>query len=132
MGIVLPFTASLQKLNGIAHSFAKLNDMIYNVKMTDVVCIKPKCLKDQNVHVFCFNGRALRCVDKYRCLGVIISGDQSDNNDIYMQTGSIYDSNNMIAKRFRHCSDGSYFYCCQLRNDRHFLKSVLNKAKSTF
>ena len=79
-------------------------------------------------------------------IGVIISGDQSDNNDIYRLTCSILVyiifSGNMIAKDFRHSSDNtkiqlfkcvcSSYFCCQLWNNKHLFKSILNRAKSAY
>jgi hypothetical protein len=72
----------------------KAHEITYNVKKSAVMCIKPKLLQDLLVPEFelCGNG------SKVKYLGVFITDELQDDDDISREISSIYVRGNMLIK----------------------------------
>ena len=78
--ILAPSPSALQELIDCCGKFAQEHDILYNVKKTKILCVKPKRLKDLQVPNFTLNGRNLCFVNTERYLGYMMSDDFMDDN----------------------------------------------------
>jgi hypothetical protein len=122
--LLAPSPNALQRLIDECNLFAKCNDLIYNVKKSKVMCVKPSNKKRLHVPQFELDGKALHMVDNYKYLGVILTNDEFDDMDIRKEMRSLYARGNSLIRKFKKCNDEvksqlfkafcSSFYCCQL------------------
>jgi len=103
--LLAPSPKALQKLINICQEFANNSDLSFNAKKTKVMCFKPKQLSSLFVPEFTLNGKVLNmvCCDKY--LGVFISDNLRDDNDINRELRAIYARGNVLIKKFIMCTD---------------------------
>jgi hypothetical protein len=139
--ICAPSPIALQKLLHICEMFAENFNIIYNVKKTVCMSFKPKCYRN-NLYVpnFTLSGKVLKFVNNYKYLGVFISSDCSDDNDLMRQLRAIYTRGNMLVKRFKNCNDDvkiqlfksycSNFYAAHLWC--HYKKKSMEKVRVAF
>ena len=103
--ICAPCPSALQELLKICENHALDNGVLYNVKKTVCMCIKPKLHKRLHVPTFYLNGKSLAVTQQQKYLGVIVTDDLSDDLDIQRQLKAIYSRGNMLIKKFHKCSD---------------------------
>lgn len=71
--IMAPSPDALQHLLNICQDFATANDIIYNVKKTKCICVKPKSFKDLYVPCIKIAGNNVNFVNCHKYLGYIVS-----------------------------------------------------------
>ena len=81
------------------------------------MCFKPKFLRNIQVPKFQLDCEKLKYVTVHKYLGCFIHNQLCDNDDIKRQMRSTYARDNLIIKRFRHCTDDVKVklfksYCC--------------------
>jgi len=69
------------------------------------------------------NGKALKCIDVHKYLGIFICSNNRDDRDIRRQIQATSGRGNVLINKFRNCYDNvkvqlfktycSNFYCCQ-------------------
>jgi exonuclease III len=138
--LIAPSPHSLQTLINCCELYAKTHEITYNVKKSAVMCIKPKLLQDLLVPEFELCGNVIPIVSKVKYLGVFITDELQDDDDISREISSIYVRGNMLIKCFRHCTEDvktllfktfcTSFYCTQIWND--FRQKSRDKLKVAF
>jgi len=129
MVLLVSSPSALQKLLDICDCYASDHDIVYNVKKSKYMVIKPKLFRDIAVpHVF-INDCPLESVSSYSYLGVIITNDMYDDNDIARQVSAIYSRGNSLIRNFRLANDRvkiqlfktfiCNFYCAPLWSRYH-------------
>ena len=102
--ILAPTPNALQKLLDICGNFALEVELMYNIKKTVCMAIKPKWLKDiENVDVY-LNNKPIKLVTEHKYLGIMISQDLCDDIDIKQQKRALYARGNVLIAKFRKCS----------------------------
>ena len=99
-----PSPDELQELLNVCDKFATEHDIIYNVKKTKCMCIKPRRFKDLYIPNITLNGDVLNFVTCHKYLGYNIDVSFTDNKDISRQIRSIYAQGNIIVRKFKDCS----------------------------
>jgi len=99
--------------------------------------VKPKVFKDIDVPSFYLNNKSLKCVTSYTYLGVEITDDLSDSQDIGRQKSAIYARGNSLIRKFSVTTVDvkvqlfksyiSTFYCASLWN-HYSIRSDYNRA----
>lgn len=122
--LLAPAPSALQKLLNYCDSFAKSNDIFYNLKKTKCMCIRPKSFKNLYFPNIYLNGATVKVVDNEKYLGAFIVDDLSDDVDMCRQRKSIYAHGNVLLRNFRNCSNDikstlfrtfcTGFYCSSL------------------
>ena len=138
--ICAPSPSALQKLIDLCESFAANNCIVYNVKKTKIMCFKPKSLQKLHVPVFSLSYKNIRLVNKEKYLGLELSDDLKDDQDLMRQLRCIYSYGNMITKKFKCCSDDIKIklfktYCCNFYGSHlwcNYKASTYNKIKVAF
>ena len=138
--LISPSPAALQSLINMCQTYANNNEIIYNVKKTTCMCIKPKVLKNMRVPNIYLNGKKLLWVEHQKYLGVFLCNDKSDNKDLSRGSRAIYTRGNILLSKFSKCSIEvkrclfktylSDFYCNQLWCD--YTAQMLRKVKTAF
>ena len=103
--ICAPSPTALQNLLNICETFAQENNIVYNVKKTVCMCVKPKLMKHLHLPTFHINGKVLDYVTTQKYLGIMLSHDMSDNDDLLRQLKGIYSRGNMLISKFQSCSE---------------------------
>ena len=106
--LMAPSAYSLQVLLDICQNYAKNHDVKYNERKTVTMTFKPNCKNNIFIPEFILNGRNLQYVNFYKYLGVIISSDFSDDEDVLRIRRFIYSSGNSMVLKFDHVI--MYFY----------------------
>ena len=122
--VFAPSPSALQELIDCCEKFAIDHDILYNVKKTKILCIKPKRLKDLHVPNFTLNGRYLCYVSTEKYLGYMVRDNFMDDTDIGRQLRAIYSRGNSLIRHFKCCTNEvklqlfksycSNLYCGQL------------------
>ena len=86
---------SLQTLLNICETYAKKYELSFNVKKTKVMCLKPKKMTNLSVPVFKLDGKELEVVYTQKYLGVFITDNLKDDNDMCRQIKSVYAKGNV-------------------------------------
>lgn len=102
--IMAPSPAGLQKLLDICCDYAKDNTIIYNELKTKCVCFKPKSLRRLYVPNIYLNKVVVKFVDCIKYLGVMLSGDCMDDDDLCRHKKYLYAKGNMLIKSFIDCT----------------------------
>ena len=124
MAIMAPSANALQVLLNHCDEYARCHDIIYNVKKTVCMCIRPKKFRcDLNIDIR-LSGYVLKYVSTCKYLGVFISNDRKDDLDVRNQTRNLYSRGNIIIRNFSKCSEQvkchlfssfcTSFYCAPL------------------
>lgn len=140
MCLLCPSAKALRVLLNECNSFSDSHDILYNVKKTVCVIIKPKSYTSVDPPKVYLNGVAVDYVTHDTYLGHIISDDFSDNDDIKCQRRKLCVRANSLIRKFRNCSNdikSSLFkafiggiYCCQLWSV--YKKSVFNSIRTMY
>ena len=138
--LIAPSPTALQHLIDICQNYANSNEIIYNIKKTTCMSIKPRSLKNLNVPNIYLNGKKLSWSDNQKYLGVYLCNDRSDVKDLSREMRAIYARGNILLRKFSKCSDEvkrclfktylSDFYCNQLWCDHPV--QILKKVKTAF
>lgn len=122
--ILAPSPTALQRLINVCETYANNNDIQYNVEKTRCMCIKPKDLKNIYVPEVYLNGNALSWTNKQKYLGVYITDNRYDSEDLSREVRALYARGNLILRKFSKCNNDvkchlfkMYFnnlYCNQL------------------
>ena len=138
--LLAPSPSALQDLIKCCEDYAKSNDIIYNVKKSFCMCIKPNCFKDISVPMFYLNDRALTFVSEQKYLGYMVTDKATDDADIQRQMKYIYSTGNGLVRNFKHCSEDvksqlftTYlcnFYCSHLWSS--YKKSTYQKLNVSY
>ena len=102
--LLAPSAGALQKLINICECYAEKCDILFNVKKTVVMCIKPKWMAKCNVPNVFINGEPLKYVSFHKYLGNIMCSDFKDDLDITNSLRGIYGRGNMLLKNFKFCT----------------------------
>ena len=103
--LLAPAPSALQKLIDYCGTFAAENDIFYNLKKTNCMCVRPKGLKDLYFPRLYLNGVVVKVVSKEKYLGAFMVDDFSDDDDIMRQTRSIYAHGNVLLRNFKNCCE---------------------------
>ena len=138
--LLAPSPSALQDLLDCCEEYARLFDIIYNVKKTFCMCIKPKCYKDLQVPTFYLNRRSLTFTSEQKYLGFMMTDAFTDDNDITRQMKYMYCVGNSLVRNFKHCNDEvklqlfktycTNFYCCQLWSV--YKNNTMNKLRVAY
>ena len=138
--LIAPSPSALQELVNFCSQFAAENDIMYNLKKTKCMCVRPKWLKDLSFPDIFLDDNPIKVVNKEKYLGAIIVNDNFDDEDIKRQMRSIYAKGNVLIKNFRNCKDDiklllfktfcTGFYCSSLW--RKYRKYSYNKTRVAF
>ena len=101
--LLSPSASGLQHLLLICERFAKSCDLIFNITKTFTMCVKPSGVKMPVIPTVYLNGKALKLVNEYKYLGIIISDLRKDDRDISKQMRSLYARGNSLIKNFKQC-----------------------------
>ena len=122
--LLAPSPSALQELLNCCEEYSKTCGIIYNVKKTVCMCIKPKSYNDLFIPNIYLGGRLLNFISEQKYLGYIITSEFTDNLDISRQMKCVYAIGNSLVRNFSQCSDDvklqlfktycSNLYCCQL------------------
>jgi hypothetical protein len=117
--LIAPSPQSLQCMLNLCKDYAEANDIIYNIKKTVAMCIKPKSLKNLVIPNFCLQGKVLSKVLKYKYLGIVINSDNNDNDDINRLNRSVFACGNKLISQFKKCTENVKVqlfktFCCNL------------------
>lgn len=122
--LLAPSPTALQKLINICETYAYNNDILYNAKKTQCMCIKPRDLKKLYVPDVFLNNNALTWTKKQKYLGVYITDDRCDRDDLSRELRALYARGNLILRKFSKCNNDvkrhlfkmyfSNLYCNQL------------------
>ena len=102
--LIAPSPSALSKLLSICAEFATNNLVKFNELKTKCMCFKPRNLGNLHVPDIKLYDQVLSFVDNTKYLGVALSSDLTDDDDIGNHVRSIYIRGNMLVSRFRHCS----------------------------
>ena len=115
---------AMKKLIKNCTHYANDHHIIYNTKKTKFMCFKPKFYSDVEFPSCSLLGKPIKHVDTEKYLGVMISNNCKDEDDIRRQMRCIYAMGNTIIRHFRFCSENvkvcifktymSNLYCCAL------------------
>jgi hypothetical protein len=142
--LIAPSPTGLQHLINICQKYAYNNEIIYNVKKTICMCVKPKKLKHLPVPNVFLNDKQLYWTYDHKYLGVFVSSDRSDCRDMLRELRAIYARGNLLLRNFRRCTVPvkehifktyfSDFYCNQLWCDypMHMFKKVKTAFNNIF
>lgn len=140
MCLVAPSARALQTLLNICVKYASCHDIVYNTKKSVCMFFKSNKLTLPSVPNIYMGSSVLQYVNSYKYLGVIISEDLCDNNDIKRTIRGIYARSNMLIRKFYHCSYtvkkflfNTYctnFYCTQLWWSYHV--AAIKKVRIAF
>ena len=103
--IIASSPAALQKLLNICCEYAELNSIIYNKLKTKCICFKPSKCKNLSVPALFLKSVKLKFVDSIKYLGVIVSNDMKDFEDMMRHRKYMYAKGNMLVRKFKECSD---------------------------
>ena len=117
--LLAPTPGTLQKLINVCEEFAFDNDMVFNVKKSCCIAFVPTMYRNINLPKLSLGNNVLRWETKHKYLGVIVSSDLTDDDDIERQIQAIYIRGNMLIQKFRQCSTDVKLelfriYCCSL------------------
>lgn len=102
--LIAPSPSALQELINYCSIFAKDNDIIYNLKKTKCMYIKPKWLNDLYFPGVYLNDSDIQVVNKEKYLGAFILDNAMDDEDMCRQMRSIYARGNALIKNFKNCT----------------------------
>ena len=105
MVLLAPSSQAMHLLIKQCETFVNSHSMIYNVKKSVCMCVKPKWLNNMTVPSITLNGRILEYSSVQKYLGVLINSNFNDNDDQKRQLKSIYSSGNILIRKFRQCTD---------------------------
>ena len=88
------------------------------------MCFKPRGVKLSNLPIVYLSNQALEYKDSLKYLGVFLSSNFTDDEDVKRQIKSLYCKTNILIRKFYNCSYEvkiklfqsfcSGMYCCQL------------------
>ena len=126
MVLTAPSVNALQVLLSKCEVYARDHNIIYNVKKTVCMCVRPRgytCKVYPDVQL---DGKVLNYVKSHIYLGVYISEDMKDDTDVNNQTRNLYSRGNSVIRNFKQCNDKikcflfrtfcACFYCFPLWN----------------
>ena len=105
MVLVTPSASALQYLLNVCKQYAHDHDIVYNVKKTVSMCIRPQKQKYELKLNVQLSGNPLRYVDSHKYLGVYINSKFKDDVNIRAQVQNIYSRGNAIIRNFSHCTE---------------------------
>ena len=139
MCLLAPSAGGLQKLIDACSKYGNEHDILYNPIKSKCMIFLPKRYK-LTVPTVSLDGNTLDYEDQIKYLGVVLSSDCKDDNDISRQVRCLYASANTILRKFASCSIPvklqlleSYccnFYCAALWCD--YPKRALQKLKVAY
>jgi len=103
--LLAPSPSALQKLINHCVKFAECNDIFYNLKKTKCMCVRPKGLNNLYFPKMFVYDNEVKVVSKEKYLGVFITDDCNDDEDMTRQMRSIYARGNALIRNFKHCSE---------------------------
>ena len=138
--LIAPSASAMQQLLAHCENFASKYDMVFNVKKTKCIVMKPHCLIGSEDHDLYLSSKRIDYVTQYKYLGVIISADNNDDREISKQCCNLYARGNTLVRNFKHCTIDvkcklfkafcSNFYCLPLW--RKFNISTMSHVKVAY
>ena len=106
LAVLAPSPRSLQKLITVCEEYGIEHDIIFNSNKSVCMCIAGDKIKLSVLPNIYLNGFVMKYVKKFKYLGVYITEDLSDDNDISRQISSIYTQSNTLIRLYGTC-------CCK-------------------
>ena len=138
--ILAPSAQGLQDLLTICQSYAKSHNIIFNVRKTKCMCVKPKFLADLCVPAVLINGKKVDFISEQKYLGYYVTDNMTDDKDINRQIRQIYTKGNSIVNKFKACTEDvkaelfriycMNMYCCTLW--ANYSKAALKRLKVAY
>jgi len=138
--LMAPSPHAMQKLLNVCDKFATKHELIYNVKKTFCMCVKPKWLNTLVIPNLYLSGKTITVTNEHKYLGMVIADTMKDDIDMKRQIKGIYSRGNILLKRFGQCNDNvkiklfkaycSSFYCLSLWSK--FNTNSYRKVKSSY
>jgi len=137
--LLAPSAIALQKLINMCNEYGIDNDIMYNPLKSIGVIFKPNRyrLRCPTVHL---GGEVIDYKEWVKYLGVIVSADCNDNEEMLKQVRGIYAKCNTILRKFKFCSQPvklrlfqaycTNFYCAHLWSS--YNGQVFNKLKVAY
>jgi len=122
--ILAPSAQGLQDLLHLCENYASVHNIIFNVKKTRCMCVKPKALKDMCVPNIKLNEANVIFVREHKYLGCMLTDNMNDDKDINRQIRQVYIRGNSLVNKFKACTENVKaelfrvycvnMYCCAL------------------
>ena len=114
----------MQTLLIVCYMFAATHEVSFYVKKTFIMTVMAKWLKSIGDPQLFLGGQKVSITMDHKYLGMFITDNMCDNNDIKRQMKGVYARGNVLLKRFNSCSHDvktklfkaycSSFYCVSL------------------
>ena len=137
--LLAPTAMGLQQTMNICYDYGAEHDIVFNAKKSYCVVFKPKRYKLKCPTVS-LAGTVIPNLNSVKYLGVILTDNLQDDEEIMKQTRSLYAHGNVLLRKFDLCSSEvkqqlfqSYcanFYCCSLWTS--YNKTTYNKVKVAY
>ena len=137
--LLAPSPGALQQLLNVCNKYGLSHDIVYNPNKSHCVVFRPRGYK-LNVPTAFLGNIALSYKDSVKYLGVVITDDCNDNQEIKRQTGLLYGRANTVLRKFYACSVPvkmsllqtfcMNFYCSPLW--RSVSKHTFNRIKAAY
>ena len=137
--LLAPTAMGLQQMKNICYDYGAEHDIVFNAKKSYCVVFKPKRYKLKCPTVS-LAGRVIPNLNSVKYLGVILTDNLQDDEEIMKQIRSLYAHGNVLLRKFGLCSSEvkqqlfhSYcanFYCCSLWTS--YNKTTYNKVKVAY
>jgi hypothetical protein len=102
--LLAPSVRALQILIDECVIFSQCNDMLYNCKKSLCMSFYPKVFCNMQMPTVYLGDQPLKWVKEHKYIGVVISGDRTDDADINRQIKAFYARGNMLIRKFKKCS----------------------------
>ena len=122
--LLAPSPKALQMLIDECINFGTENDIVYNMKKTKCMCIKPPTMKKLYVPEFFLGHDVITVVNREEYLGYVLTVDMTDDDHILKEMRNFNARGYMLIRKFKHCTDTvkillyktycSSMYCCPL------------------
>ena len=137
--ILAPTDMALQQLVNVCYDYGSNHDIVFNAKKSFCIVFKPKRFK-LTCPVVSLAGTPIPNITSVKYLGVILTENLRDDEEILKQTRTLYAQGNVMLRKFGCCFTEvkktlfqSYFtkvYCCPLW--ANYTKANFNKFKVAY
>jgi hypothetical protein len=79
--------------------------LVFNSTKSKYMCFKPKKYSNLYVPNMYLDGESLECVERTKYLGVLISNNSRDDDDIMRHVRGTYTRGNIMISRFKNCTN---------------------------
>ena len=122
--LLAPSPKALQSLINECADFAVSHNLIFNMKKTKFLCIRPQNMKNLYVPEFVLGQARIRVVNEETYLGFILNESVTDDDHIVKEMRNLFVRGNMLIRKFVYCTEEVKIklfkafclsmYCCPL------------------